>query len=511
MSIRCKKCSCELPEEASFCLNCMTPVARNENENSEINIKNLTVKERLLSVIKEFSARVISLSKKQKVALISALALLLILVPFSILMFSPTNSAGNTADTAANGNSANDKPIARIESIIDNVFGTNLSEDSDSTSGGTDSTVSLSENVISNSDSASSQTAEETNLTTANSANKNSTTNSNTSNSNSANSNVTSNSVSTGTTDSSSEPVLNYDDWEYTINNSKVTLTKYTGNDKNIIVPDKFEGANLYSVSNGTFKDNKTLETVTFKDSEDYHVMTVSGSAFDNCSSLKKVSFPKNTNLGIYAEFAVNCPKFSDIEISFSQYRFIEGGLYDSNGSTWVLKQYCEGYTASTYDVPSWCTNISAASRNLSNNKYLKTINIHANCYAPSKQWNYYEYRSLENINVASGSSYYLTINGVLYDKSGSSLKLRIYPAGKKDKTYSVPENCTIDCYGMKDDLFENIETIILPASSTISSSTLEDILDYYPSLKTIKIEKGHPKYQTYKNTLDKLVDVNEY
>lgn len=506
MSIKCKNCNCELPEEASFCLNCMTPVARNENENSEINIKNQTVKERLLSVIKEFCSKVIRLSKKQKAALISALALLLILVPFSIFMFSPTNSAGNTAATAANSNNTNDKPIARIESIIDDVFGTNLSEDSDSTSGSTDSNVSSSENMISNSDSPSSQIAEEKNLTSANSANKNSVTNSNT-----TNSNVTSNSVSTGTTDSSSEPVLNYDDWEYTINNSKVTLTKYTGNDKNIIVPDKFDGANLYSVSNGTFKDNKTLETVTFKDSEDYHIMTVSGSAFNNCSSLKKVTFPKNTNLGIYAEFAVNCPKFSDIEISFSQFRFVEGGLYDYNGSTWVLKQYCEGYTASTYDVPSWCTNIGDASTNLSNNKYLKTINIHANCYAPSKQWNYYEYRSLENINVASGSSYYLSINGVLYNKSGSSLKLRIYPAGKKDKTYSVPENCTIDCYGMRDDLFENIETIILPASSTISSSTLEDILDYYPNLKTIKIEKGHPNYQTYKNTLDKLVAVNEY
>lgn len=484
----------------------MTPVARNENENSEINIKNQTLKERLLSATKGFCSKVMLLSKKQKAALISTLALLLILIPSSIFLFSPTNSSGNIVDTSSNGSSTEDKPITRIESIIDDVFGTNLSEDSDSPSGNTDSNTSSSGNKLSNSDSVSAQISQGTSVTAANSANKNSVTKPNT-----TNSNATGNSAGTGTTTSSSEPVLNYDDWEYTISNSKVTLTKYTGNDKNIIVPDKFEGANLYSVSNGTFSDNKTLETVTFKDSEDYHIMTLSGSSFNNCSSLKKITLPENTNLGITAEFAVNCPKLSEIETDFWQFRFVEGGLYDYTGSTWVLKLYCEGYTASTYDVPSWCTSVSAASRNISNNKYIKTINIHENCYAPSKQWNYYEYRSLENIYVASGNSYYLSVNGVLYEKSGSSLKLNIYPAGKKDKTYNVPENCTIDCYGMKDDLFEYIETIVLPASSNISLSTLDDILDYYPNLKTIKIEKGHPNYQTYKNTLDKLVDVKEY
>lgn len=106
-------------------------------------------------------------------------------------------------------------------------------------------------------------------------------------------------SENSGASDTNSEPVLNYDDWEYTISDSKVTVTKYTGNDKNIIVPDKFDGANLYKISKETFKDNSTLETVTFKDSEEYHAMTISRSVFNNCSSLKKLLSQKHKSWNI--------------------------------------------------------------------------------------------------------------------------------------------------------------------------------------------------------------------
>lgn len=512
MSIICKNCNSELPEEASFCLNCMTPVARIENSDTElINIKELSAKERLSSVLARIKSKFNTLSKKKKAALMSTLALLLLLVPLSIFLLSPaepTNTSASASGGGSNTASVQDKPATRLETILDEVLGTDFADNGSSETSDTDNIADNSDNLSETAANPSTTTGVTTvpGTTVAATGDKNQLGSAGTSN--------TTNSTTSGnseTTDTQSKPVLNYDDWEYTISNSKVTVTKYTGNDKNIIIPDKFDGANLYTISNGTFKDNSTLETVTFKGSEDYHILSVSGSAFNNCSSLKKITFPKNTNIGISAEFAVNCHKLSEIEIDFWQFRFIEGCLYDYNGSTWVLKEYCEGYTASTYDVPTWCTNIGGASTNLSNNKYLKTINIHANCFAPSKQWNYYEYRYLENLNVESGNSYYESINGVLYDKSGSTLKLRIYPAGKNDKTYNVPENCTINCYGMKDDLFDKIETITLPSSSTIAIGTLEDILQYYPNLKTIKVEKGHPQYQTYKNTLDKMVTVTEY
>lgn len=505
MSIICNNCGAELPDEANFCLNCMTSVNKGDS-NAELYIANDSLKTKLHIKTAAFISKLSELPKMKKIALISALVLLFILVPLSAFLFSPVDAAKNTASLPGSNTASEDKPVTRFESLIDEVFGTANKDGENSTENGANSTGTA-ERIAGNSViNGNIETSGTTGATTNLAGNKESDTqtgeNSSSSDTNDNNS---------GSTNTSSKPVLNYDDWEYTISNSKATITKYTGNDKNIIVPDNFDGANVSYVSSGTFKDNSSIETVTFKDSEEYHAMTISGSAFNNCSSLKKVTFPKNTNLGIYDEFAVNCPNFSDIEIEFSQFRFVDGGLYDYNGSTWVLKEYCEGYTASTYNVPSWCTNISNVSTNISNNKYLKTINIHNNCYAPSKQWNYYEYSNLENINVESSNPNYVSENGILYNKSGSKLQLRIYPAGKKDKTFNVAENCTIDCYGMKKGLFKNVETIILPASSTISSSTINDILKYYPNLKTIKVEKGHSQYQNYKSNLDNLVNVVEY
>lgn len=516
MSINCKKCNAELPDEASICLNCMTPVERQENDSTKLINTDMSVKERIRVYITDIAAKLSSLPIKHKAAILTTLVLLIMLIPLSAYLLSPVNATENTASLSGS-EAVQEKPVSRIESFFDEVLGitesnetkSSFSEQADASDditnpeAGTSTSSSMLENNTEG-------TANSTTNGNGSSSNLGSTSNSGSDNTtNAGNSRESENS---GASDTNSEPVLNYDDWEYTISNSKVTITKYTGNDKNIIVPDRFDGANVSSVLSGTFKDNSTLETVTFKDSEEYHAMTISGSAFNNCSSLKKVTFPKNTNLGIYDEFAVNCPNFSDIEIDFWQFRFVEGGLYDYNGKTWILKEYCEGYTASTYDVPSWCSSISNASENISNNKYLKTINIHENCYSPSKQWSTTRtYENLENINVATGNSYYESIDGVLYDKSGSSLKLKIYPAGRKDTTFNVAENCTIDCTGMNKGLFKNIETIVLPASSIISSSTLEDILKYYPNLKTIKMEKGHSKFNSYKNTLDKLVNVVEY
>lgn len=504
MSKKCKNCGAVLPDEANYCLECMTAFDNSIKESKDAPIPNGTFKERLLSRLKGLKSRVSSMSKRQKTALFSALAMLFLLVPLCVYLFSPVDPVGGvTADTAAgNGNNGN-RPITRVEALFDEVFGTEsnpkndpLSENgSTPVSGSGSGNNSVSETVGSGAAAGNTEAAAPGN-----------------GNSTSTGSGSSSGSGSNGNNSlGSSEPVLNYDDWEYEMDDDDLIVTKYTGNDKNIMVPDKIDGKNVSRICKGVFKDNHQIETVTFKDSEDYHGLWIENASFENCSSLKKIRFPGNTDLGIYEEYALNCLNLSQLEINFSQYRYIEGALYYYNGSKWSLRAYCEGYTASTYTVPAWCTSISAASRNLSNNRYLKTINIHANCYAMNKQWNYYEYKYLENINVDSNSPYYYSENGILYSKKNGELTLMVYPAGKTDNTFNVAENCTINCYGMKDGLFANIETIALPTSSKIAQGTVEDIKEYFPNLKIIKMKKGHPNYENIKNTLDKIVNVVEY
>lgn len=128
-----------------------------------------------------------------------------------------------------------------------------------------------------------------------------------------------------------------------------------------------------------------------------------------------------------------------------------------------------------------------------------------------SKQWNYYEYKYLENINVDKDSPYYYSENGVLYSVKNGAKTLTVYPAGRKEKTFTLAEGSTLNCYGMKKGLFTNVETITVPVTSKIQLDTLEDIQYYFPNIKNIKVEKGHPEFENYKNTLDKLVNVVEY
>lgn len=576
-----------MPEEACFCLQCMTPYTSEANCDESIPIKSKTS---FLSRFKAISEKATVLSKRKKAAIIISSVLVLLLIPLSFFLLSPAQTVKKGSAFAAQ-DSVNeeiedeDEPSSIAEAIFDEVFNSSDKEKTNNSSANLKSSDSASgsskENVVSGSSTSPSSnpsnkvnnsflnkiehtleaedsTAHSESVSTGNSAVKptlpgsieseeekpvtgttnsssgntssgstggtsaNTNTGSSTSgnivgNNNSAvtegNSSGTTSEITTGnvTSEEISAPVLNYDDWEYDIDGDDIIIKAYTGNDKNIIIPSKFDGKYIYRILKGTFQNNSTLETVTFEDSDKSHSFWINSGAFDNCSSLTKISFPDNTNLGIYQEFAVNCCGLSTIDIDNNQYRFLDGALYYYSGSEWSLREYCEGYKADTYTVPAWCKSISSASTNISNNKYLKTVNIHANCYSMSSQFGNITYKYLENINVDAANPYYICENGILYDIRNNKLKLSVYPAGKKDKIYNIPENCTFDCYSLPRRLFTNVETITIPASSTISNGTIEDILDYFPNLKTIKMEKGHTQYSTCKNTLDRLVNVVEY
>lgn len=336
MSKKCKNCGAELPDEANFCLECMT-VFDNLTDKNEIAAADITGRSSLLPIFGKFKEKLLMLSKKQRAALISALALFLLLVPLSVFMLSPVEPSGNIAGGAASGSTGDDKPVTRVEALFDEVFGTeneNSSNDTENTSDGT-----AESNAASSGANGVSQKAENVGGSTTNAqpgkGNTSSVTDSAGSGS-TANSNNSSNSNSV-----SSAPVLNYADWEYESDGDSIVITRYTGNDKNIIVPDKIDGKNVGRISSGTFKDNNTLETVAFKDSEDYHSLWIENLTFENCDSLNKIAFPENTNLGIYEEFFLNCPELAELEINFNQFRYIEGALYSYNGAQWSLRAYC--------------------------------------------------------------------------------------------------------------------------------------------------------------------------
>ena len=77
-------------------------------------------------------------------------------------------------------------------------------------------------------------------------------------------------------------------DYTYTISSEKATITKYTGSDTAIILPEKLDGYPVTAIGENAFKDNKTLQTVLCSGA----ITTLGEHAFAGCVSLVTVTLP---------------------------------------------------------------------------------------------------------------------------------------------------------------------------------------------------------------------------
>lgn len=521
MSKICPYCNAQMPEEANLCLNCLNDYGSNvatAQTNKKQNIIN-----KIFTKSDALMRKINTLSRKKKIIFSAASLCFVVFICLIAYLLSPVEEPvplaindtqfSDNADKNSSGNN-----ISHAEAILNKIFG---DEEGSNNSANNDKNNSSS---IPNKDNKTSKN----NTTTSDkgaSVNSTPTTKPSNNNSTTSNSNSTTGSNSSSSTDSSSgannsndinyTPVLNYDDWEYKIESGELYITKYKGNDKHVMVPDQFDSTNVHSIEANTFLNNSTVETVTFRDSEKYHELWIDKDVFKNCSSLKKISFPNNTDLGFYYQFAVNCPKLNDIYINHWQGKFVEGAFYwKANGRTWQLINYCEGCTNDTLNVPDWVSSVLLAANNLSNCKYLKTINLPQDCTPPDSQSYSCPFKYLEEINITEddGSQYYFTYKGVLFSRSGVGnykINLDLYPGAKKDKSFTFPEYCRIDLPASGLDL--NLETIYIPKSSDLDDFMLKNFKSYFKNLKTVKLEKGHENVSKYKTYLAWDCSVEEY
>ena len=479
MAKKCLHCGDSMPEEANICLHCFT-ICDNTASDSE----NAKTKKRKKP------------TKKQIAILVTAVACLLVILPLGAMQIdqaiAPTTSA-NTAASNANTNAKENNPVSRF---FKKVLGIEEeAEDTDTSNGapngGKGQSAPNTTDVAANNNASASKENTESNNTIQNKP------------SGSGSDNNTSASTEP---EEEETPILNYSDYEYeTDYDGEIKITKYTGNDSCIMIPDQINGIDVGSIEQYAFKDNNTLQTVYFKDSENYHILWVKTYAFYNCKNLKKVVFPKNTDLGILPVFALLCPKMEEIEVEHWQYRFLDGGLYYYSGG-WSLCYYCEGCTASVYRVPDWCGGI-AATECFEQNPYVKTIYMNETTACLQS---YTQCPALEAIIVPDSNPYYMDVDGVLFKKmTDGTLSLYLYPAQKKDKTFTFPENSKNSLAFAKN---EYVETLRFPKTAIAATeSNAEHIKSFYKSLKTIYLEKGHPQTEIIKYHSNFLGEVIEY
>lgn len=191
--------------------------------------------------------------------------------------------------------------------------------------------------------------------------------------------------------------------------------------------------------------------------------------------TLEKIDSYSHCNSGYRKKYTV-----SDDNTTYAS---VDGVLFSKNMTT--LIEYPEGNERKEYSVPDGVTVIEKL-----NGDALRVINIPAS--VNSWNTNYVRMRSLEEINVDVDNTAFMSVEGVLFNRSGTSLLM--YPAARfaEGNTYRIPDGVTtigsyafyqFDITDYEDvDWNNGILSIIFPESvATIGASNcfIEDFYCY--------------------------------
>ena len=107
---------------------------------------------------------------------------------------------------------------------------------------------------------------------------------------------------------SAGNPVLSKD-FRYVKGENSVTVTAYTGNEKNVVIPSTIEGLPVRKIADRAFSHQDALESVTVPDG----IEEIGWFAFSGCAVLQRVELPKTVERIAYGAFE-NCHR--DLVIS---------------------------------------------------------------------------------------------------------------------------------------------------------------------------------------------------
>ncbi len=268
--------------------------------------------------------------------------------------------------------------------------------------------------------------------------------------------------------------------YNYTTNNSAITITGYTGADSVLTITNSITGLPVTSLGNKTFQYNTNLTSVTIPNSVTSigantfdgctgltsvtlgtNVTSIGASAFFSCRSLTNIVFPASvtsiggnmfysthltsitipaavTNIGDRA-FS-DCPYLTNITVEAQNiaYSSLAGVLFNNSQTT--LIQFPGGKAGSSL-IPSSVTSIGDwafySCRNLTNVTIPSSVaSLGANEFYATKlisitipasvtnigRTAFYGCQTLTNITVDSNNPAYCSVNGVLYDKNQTTL-----------------------------------------------------------------------------------------
>lgn len=473
---KCSKCGAEIPKEAAFCLKCFSSVETVEAENSK---KKPTVFFVIWShILKLVKSRRFWLGLAGTAVFFLVMGVCILLMKFANNNPSPVipeTSIVHITETVAvtqnNGEFVTDEsgeqvfdvidvtqtitlapaPTTEKQGFLEGIFNDKKpsTENPTNTTNQVEDTTKKSfwENIFGTEGTTQKETQTTTNISTTLPAD------------------TTSSTTITTTLPPTTAGQVSVEDFEYTISGNYATITKYTGNSSNVVIPAVIEGAPVIRIKQNTFQNNSTVVNVSFENNSKQPYLWIEPQTFNSCPNLRFISFSE-TDLGIMNNFATNCLSVENINITSNQYKCIDGTLY-YNGGTWKIRYHCPANPATEMRLPNNCTGFEAAI-NLNEARNIKNIYINRNTV--SFPFSNQLPPNCENVFVDSNNTNGYDIGGIAFSKNGSEY-LCIYPPQNKTQSLTLPENTLIYCHQISN---PHLKTLYMPSSTrTISIDSI--------------------------------------
>lgn len=230
--------------------------------------------------------------------------------------------------------------------------------------------------------------------------------------------------------------------YEYTRTDKKVTITKYTGTDSNIIIPRKIDGYTVTAIGEGAFSNKTVLTSVEVPDT----ITSIGIYAFSGCTKLENIKLGNSIKSIEQSAFS-NCENLTGISIPDSVKSIGYSSFSDCISlADVVLGRSLESIGAAAFDGCSSLTEIIIPDCVVSLEYYcfracskLASVTIGAGVENIAEN-TFYECTSIKSYYASPQNQHYKSVDGVLYDKDLKTLVQ--YPSGKMG-TYSILDGVT--------------------------------------------------------------------
>ena len=137
-------------------------------------------------------------------------------------------------------------------------------------------------------------------------------------------------------------------DFEYRIENGGITITKYIGQQENVVIPKEINGLPVTTIGKRSFFDSEPVKNITIPNG----ITTIEQAAFGNCTKLEHIFISASVTSIDRLSF-IMCHSLIDITVASdnSVYSSHNGVLFSKDGTTLVC---CPCGKQGSYTIPDY-------------------------------------------------------------------------------------------------------------------------------------------------------------